>query len=190
VRIRLMQSEDCEPIAAVLNQAIENGVAHFGTEPIYEEDVRAEWLATSEKYPWIVATEGNGSFLGFAKASAWKSRKAYTWTVESGVYIVDDAQGKGVGKALYTELFAILAAQGYRVVVAGVSVPNVGSERLHESMGFEIIGDIAPAGYKLGKWVPVRLYQHLLGACDNDANPGPILRVEQAFSRVRPGAQE
>ncbi|NQX96111.1 MAG: hypothetical protein HRT64_14560, partial [Erythrobacter sp.] len=62
--------------------------------------------------------------------------------------------------------------------LAGVSVPNVGSERLHDSMGFSTIGDIAPAGHKFGTWVPVRLYQLLLGACDDSIEAQPIRSVE------------
>ena len=97
------------------------------------------------------------------------------------MYVVEGAYGKGIGRALYTRLFEILKDQGYRIVLAGVSVPNPGSEKLHESMGFRIVGDIDPAGYKLGPWVPVRLYQLKLRACDDSVVPEPIRSVASVY---------
>ncbi len=93
-------------------------------------------------------------------------------------------RSKGIGRALYERLFEILREQGYRIVLAGVSVPNPASEKLHESMGFTKVGDIDPAGYKLGHWVPVRLYQLLINACDDSIVPGPPRTVESAIERL------
>ncbi|MHA7814142.1 MAG: GNAT family N-acetyltransferase [Phycisphaerales bacterium] len=180
MRIRLMTSEDCGDVAGVLNHAIMHGVAHFGTASTDEKAIRADWETTRADYPWLVATSDSGGFLGFAKASSWKTRNAYDWTVESGVYIVEGAHGKGIGRALYERLFAILRAQGYRIVIAGVSVPNPGSEKLHEALGFRNVGDLDPAGYKLGRWVPVRIYQKLLAECDDSIVPGKIRPVADA----------
>ena len=188
--IRLMTPEDCSHIADVLNHAIATGVAHFGTVLTDADEVRADWESTRGEYPWLVATGEDGTFIGFAKASAWKTRKAYTWTVEAGIYLVEGAQGKGMGRALYESLFSILRAQGYRIVLAGVSVPNPASERLHESMGMESVGDISPAGYKLGHWVPVRIYQKLLGACDDTIVPGQIRSVQSVWQQLHPDQQE
>ena len=181
MRIRLMESDDCGDVASVLNHAIMNGVAHFGTASTDADEIRDDWESTRARFPWLVATSDEGAFLGFAKASAWKTRRAYDWTVESGVYVGEGAYGKGIGRALYTRLFEILRDQGYRIVLAGVSVPNPGSEKLHESMGFRTVGDIDPAGYKLGHWVPVRLYQLKLRACDDSVVPEPIRSVASVY---------
>lgn len=182
--IRLMTEADAGPVAAVLNHAIETGVAHFGLTPTSIEEVRGDWEASREYYPWLVACADDGAFLGFAKAGEWKSRRAYQWTVEAGIYIVEGAQGRGVGRALYARLFEALALQGYRVVLGGVSVPNPGSEKLHEGMGMTIAGEIAPAGYKLGRWVPVRYYQKLLAPCAPNDAPQPVCPVAQAWDRL------
>lgn len=185
MRIRLMQSDDCAGVAGVLNHAISTGVAHFGTVLTNAEEVREDWNASRNSYPWLVAASDEDSFIGFAKASPWKSRKAYAWTVESGIYLVEGAQGLGVGKALYASLFTLLAAQGYRIVLSGVSVPNPASERLHETMGMHTVGDIAPAGYKHGRWVSVRIYQKLLSACDETDTPLPIRDVQGVWDELQ-----
>lgn len=190
MHIRLMQSDDCEPVAGVLNHAIDTGVAHFGTIRTSAGEVRADWESTRVLYPWLVAAGDDGAFIGFAKASAWKTRKAYDWTVESGIYLVEGVQGQGVGRALYDRLFAVLAAQGYRIVLAGVSVPNPASERLHEAMGMTAVGDIDPAGYKLGQWVAVRIYQKLLAPCVDAPDPvravGDVWDQTETRGRVKP----
>ncbi|MFG0246648.1 MAG: GNAT family N-acetyltransferase [Phycisphaerales bacterium JB052] len=185
MRIRLMQSDDCAGVAGVLNHAISTGVAHFGTVLTNADEVRDDWNASRNDYPWLVAASDDDSFIGFAKASPWKSRKAYAWTVESGIYLVEGAHGMGVGKALYEALFTLLAAQGYRIVLSGVSVPNPASERLHETMGMSTVGDIAPAGYKHGRWVSVRIYQKLLGACDETDTPLPIRDVQGVWDELQ-----
>ncbi len=184
MQIRMMEADDCADVAKVLNHAIMNGVAHFGTASTDAKAIQEDWYATRREYPWVIATSDDDAFVGFAKASSWKTRNAYDWTVECGVYIVDGAQGKGIGRALYERLFEILREQGYRIVLAGVSVPNPASEKLHESMGFTKVGDIDPAGYKLGHWVPVRLYQLLINACDDSIVPGPPRTVESAIERL------
>ncbi len=61
------------------------------------------------------------------------TRAAYDITCEVSVYIADDAKGQGVGRALYTDLFARLKAIGYRHIIGGISLPNRASVRLHES---------------------------------------------------------
>jgi len=179
-----MQGEDSGCVADVLNHAISSGVAHFGTVLTNANEVRGDWESTRNTYPWLIATSDDGAFIGFSKASAWKTRKAYDWTVETGIYLVEGAHGKGVGKALYERLFELLKAQGYKVIVSGVSVPNPGSERLHESMGMRSVGDIAPAGYKHGRWVSVRIYQLLLSGCDESDTPMPVRDVETAWNEL------
>lgn len=184
MRIRLMTKDDAGDIAEVLNHAIGNTSAHFGTVPTDADEVLKEWYAAGETYPWLVATSDDERFIGFAKGSAWKSRQAYKWTVETGIYLVAGSQGIGAGRVLYSMLFEILAKQGYRVAVAGVSVPNAASEGLHESMGMYIVGDIAPAGYKLGQWITVRLYQKHLGEIGDDTIPGTIRSVTSVWEEL------
>ncbi len=184
MQIRLMIESDAGSIAEVLNHSIGSSVAHFGTVPTSADEVVEDWCAAGESYPWLVATDDEGVFIGFAKGSSWKSRQAYRWTVESGIYLTNGAQGMGVGKALYSKLFQILTLQGYATVLSGVSIPNPASERLHESIGMTAVGDITPAGFKLGLWVDVRLYQKKLGELDSINAPGPIRAVSSVWNEL------
>ncbi|MDF1808985.1 MAG: GNAT family N-acetyltransferase [Phycisphaerales bacterium] len=185
MQIRLMTNDDAPDIANVLNIAIGGSIAHFGTVPTSCDEVLEDWYNSSETYPWLVARTDDGKFIGFAKGSAWKTRKAYRWTVESGIYLAAESQGMGAGKKLYTKLFEILTLQGYRIVLAGVSLPNDASVGLHESLGMSIAGDIDPAGFKLGEWIPVRLYQKQLGDTNKGSVPGNIRAVTSVWEELQ-----
>jgi len=184
MHIRLMTSDDTSEITEVLNHAIGSSIAHFGTVPTNADKVLEDWQNAAETYPWLIAVDDDDRFMGFAKGSEWKPRQAYRWTTESGIYVVAGSQGVGVGKTLYSKLFEVLALQGYRVVISGVSLPNDASVRLHESMGMEALGELAPAGFKLGQWITVRMYQKRLGGLDDDTIPGPIRAVTSVWNEL------
>lgn len=181
--IRRAEARDMASIAALLNDQILHGRAHFGVATEGPEVVEAQWRGPTggERYPWIVAEDADGRFLGFARGHPWKLREAYDWTVEAGIYIEPAARGTGVGKRLYARLFDTLRAQGFVIVVAGVTVPNPASERLHEACGMTIAGEIAPAGYKLGRWMAVRYYQLMLRELAEDEDPGTLRTVSEVW---------
>jgi len=161
-------------IAAITNREIEGGVAHFGIEPeapeafehLWREGVSCQGIG---RLPWVVAEAPDGLVAGYAKASRWKSRQAYRWTVELGVYVRDEHRGRGVGRTLYARLFEELEAIGYRTVLAGISLPNDASVRLHEAMGMTRCALIPRNGFKHGKWHDVGYWVRHLG--DPDAPP-------------------
>jgi phosphinothricin acetyltransferase len=179
--VRLAEARDMGPIAALLNDQILHGRAHFGVAPEPASAVLEQWRAGQERFPWLVGEDGSGRFLGFARAGTWKMREAYDWTVESGIYVEPHARGTGVGKALYARLFEVLQAQGFVVVLAGVTVPNAASERLHESVGMVNAGEFGPVGYKLGRWMAVRYYHKVLRALGPEEDPGPLRGVSEVW---------
>jgi len=97
--------------------------------------------------------------LGVAYASIWNGRGAYAWTVETTVYVAQSAQRRGVGDALYSALLARLRSQGYHLALALIALPNDASIGLHKRHGFRRAGQLSEAGYKLGGWRDVGLWQ-------------------------------
>ena len=82
--------------------------------------------------------------------------------------------GKGVGRALYTELFGRLRSQGYFKAYAGIVDPNPPSRGFHEAMGFRLVGMYRGVGYKLGAWRDVGWWQYdLQPVIDNPPEPRP-----------------
>jgi phosphinothricin acetyltransferase len=125
------------------------------------------------EYPWLVAEDG-ASVVGYAYGHRFAPRAAYAWSVETSIYVGDGARGRGVGRALYDALLALLAAQGYRQAFAGIALPNPASVALHESVGFTPVGAYRDVGYKFGAWHDVGWWQRALGADHVDAPITPL----------------
>ena len=105
------------------------------------------------------------------------SRAAYAWSAELSVYFLTDHRGRGLGRAIYGKLFDLLALQGVRTVVGKVVCPNEKSDHLHEKMGFELVGTLRAASWKLGAWHDVHLWEKHIG--DVEAEPAPLLRLSE-----------
>jgi L-amino acid N-acyltransferase YncA len=77
---------------------------------------------------------------GYTYAGQHRAKEAYQWSVEVTVYVNPLYHRRGVGKAIYTALFACLRLRGYRSVCGGIVLPSEASIALHESLGFTLIG--------------------------------------------------
>lgn len=109
-------------------------------------------------YPWLIA-ELDDRAVGFAYASQHRERAAYRWAADTTVYLERGRHRRGIGRALYEQLFALLVEQGYHVACAGIGLPNEASVGLHESLGFQLVGVYRRIGYKMGAWRDVAWYQ-------------------------------
>ena len=151
MKIRFINSTDAADVLAIYAPYIlETGVSFETTVPTLEEFTsRIEHY--TQKYPWLVAEE-NGKVVGYAYASKHRDREAYQWCVESSVYLHPSCRGRGIAQMLYVRLFDILTSAGFVNVYAGITQPNEASNKLHERMGFELVGTYRKIGYKLGRW--------------------------------------
>ena len=161
--IRPVRDDDFDAITAITNHYITTSSIHFAYEPLTVDELRGMWHGYRAKFPWLV-TEVDGRVLGYAKAGTWRDRKAYDWTVETGIYIANDARGQGLGKPLYIALLDELTARGFHSVVAGITLPNDPSIRMHEQLGFTACGTVQEAGWKAGGWHAVSFWQKFLRA--------------------------
>ena len=162
-------ADDLPAMVEITNWAIEHTVAHFGIEPISVSDLSARWEQARAWFPWYSASFED-VLVGYAYASPYKQRAAYRWTADVSVYVHPDQQGRGVGTALYTKLIDTLRAQGFRSLYAGITLANPASKRLHESFGFEHIGTLKHASWKLGRWHAVSFWQLTLAKTDDEPN--------------------
>lgn len=158
--IRDFEERDILPAATLTNHYIQHTAVHFGIHPYTPEEFRAIWHAR-DQYPWLTA-EIDNRFAGYAKGARWRERDAYAKTVEVGLYIDPAFQKQGVGTALYKELLARLKNSGYHTAVGGVTLPNEGSVRLHESMGFTKVGVFREVGRKFDQWHDTGWWQLIL----------------------------
>lgn len=137
-------------------------------------------------HPWLVA-ERKGAVVGFAYAGKHSQRAAYRWTVDVTVYVCETERRNGVGRQLYQVLLETLRLQGFRSVFAEVVLPNPGSVRLHEAMGFIHVGIHNDIGHKLGRWHDIGYWRlGLTEGSEPPEEPVPFaaLRQNSAFDEV------
>jgi L-amino acid N-acyltransferase YncA len=180
--IRLATATDAARIAQIYAPAVTDSAISFELEAPDAREVARRIAFVTAKTPWLVA-ERDGAVLGYAYGGQFRERPAYRWTVEVSAYVAPEAQGGGVARALYTSLFAALAVQGYRNLIAGIALPNPASIRLHEAMGFVAAGVYHNVGYKLGAWRDVAWFERPIGAFDAEpALPRPLPEVRDTSS--------
>ncbi|WP_406610060.1 N-acetyltransferase family protein [Agarivorans sp. JK6] len=156
--IRDVREGDSQQICQIYNYYVETSGATF-EEQLVSQGVMAERIASIQKQlPWLVFEEA-GEILGYAYVSPWKPRSAYRFSVESSIYIANNAAGKGIGKRLYQALLERLSDYPISTVIAGIALPNPASIKLHEYLGFHKVAEFERVGFKFGNWINVGYWQ-------------------------------
>jgi phosphinothricin acetyltransferase len=168
--LRLATRDDAPPIARIYGPFCESTAVSFESAAPTVDEMAARIAAITAQYPWLVL-ENAGTIAGYAYASRHRERAAYAWSVDTAVYVEDGHRRRGVGRALYSALFAALRLQGYFKAFAGIALPNAPSVALHEAAGFGPVGTYRGAGYKHGKWHDVAWFQAMLQPERDDPTP-------------------
>ena len=189
VELRAATADDFSAIQAIYAHHVLNGLASFEETPPSAGELRRRFDEVSALgLPYLVADFG-GTVTGYGYCSPYRTRSAYRYTLEDSVYVRPDAQGRGVGKALLTELIRRAEALGYRQLVAIIGdSANAASIGLHESEGFLRVGTLRSVGFKFGRWVDSVILQRPLGAGDGAA-PKERNSLVSGSSGVRYDAQ-
>lgn len=149
--IRLASAADAAAIHQIYLPIVRDTHVSFEQIAPTPRDIAARIEKTLSQYPWLVC-ELDGRLAGYSYASAFRARAAYQWTAETTVYIHPDFQRRGVARALYGSLMAILREQGYCSAIGVIALPNEASIRAHEALGFRKVGVFENVGYKAGAW--------------------------------------
>jgi L-amino acid N-acyltransferase YncA len=161
--IRSATTRDAAAIAAIYAHHVAHGIGSYDTEARSEEETLALIVHhQSRGWPFLVA-ELSGRVAGYAYASQFKPRAGYAWTCEDSIYIDPAHQGKGVGRALLTELVTTAESVGFRTMVAVVGGAQPASVGLHAACGFVEAGRLNGMGWKHGRWLDTIYMQRTLG---------------------------
>ena len=152
--IRFATKEDLPQILAIYAPYVTNTTASFEYEVPTEEEFARRFETITAQFPWLVWEE-DGQILGYAYGSAPFERAAYRWCAEPSIYLAPEAQGKGIGRRLYTVLEDLLQKQGYRLLYAIITSENAGSIAFHEKLGYRHLATFPGCGYKHGKQLGV-----------------------------------
>jgi phosphinothricin acetyltransferase len=160
VTIRKAVADDAVGINAVYNPYILESAATFETVPI-DETARRNWIEarrSNPRHPAFVAEEA-GRIIGFANASPFDERQAYETSIKVSVFLVSEAQGRGVGGGLYTALFDAVGQADVHRAFALIVAPNPASVALHERFGFRHVSTLDEVGRKFGRYHSVMWFE-------------------------------
>jgi phosphinothricin acetyltransferase len=146
---------DASACAAIYAPYVEHTVASFETRAPSAAEM-SERISAS--FAWVLAEDEQGT-LGYAYGSSHRVRAAYRWAADVAVYIDAEHHRRGIGRALYTQLFEQLRAGGLWTLCAGITLPNAASNGLHGAMGFLPVGTYKRIGWKAGAWHDVQWWQ-------------------------------
>jgi phosphinothricin acetyltransferase len=161
IEIRLAERRDAEGIRTIYNHYVAESTALFDLVP-RSLDEQVQWIDEhSGGHPALVA-DTRGEVVGFGSLSAFRSRPAYSTTVENSVYVRPGLEGQGIGRRLLDELVRLAQAHGFHSVIARIAGGNEASIALHRACGFELVGVEREVGRKFGRWIDVVEMQRML----------------------------
>ncbi|KRE95026.1 acetyltransferase [Frateuria sp. Soil773] len=168
--IRIAHAGDAAAVHAIYAPHVAGGVVTFETEPPGVDAMRQRIVARLQHYPWL-AWEERGEVLAYAYAGRFRERAAYDWIAETSIYVRGDAHRRGIARRLYGALLDAMRLQGINQAVGVITLPGAASVALHEAMGFAPAGVWRQAGYKLGQWWDVGVWQKQLQAPARQPQP-------------------
>ena len=165
IPIREATAADIAPIQAIYAWHVENGLASFEEVAPDVAEIGRRWRDVCARgLPYLVA-EIDRAVVGYAYASPYRARSAYRYTVEDSVYIAAGTYGKGIGRALLSELISRCERLGYAQMIAVIGdSANAASIGLHAALGFSRAGLLNAVGFKHERWVDSVIMQRPLSA--------------------------
>lgn len=159
--IRTATADDAVQICQIYNHYVQNTYSTFESTPVQTLEMENRIKEITTDLPWLVKIQ-NDEIVGYAYASAWKSRCAYRFSAETTIYLLPEFSKKGLGTLLYEALIVSLQLKDMHSVLGAIAMPNLSSVRLHEKLGFEKVGRFKEVGRKFDKWIDVEYWELLL----------------------------
>jgi L-amino acid N-acyltransferase YncA len=151
MRIRPAEPRDIDDLLDIRNDAILHSTALWTDEPVDRAEREAWFRRTTDEGDPILIADVDGRVAGYGTYGPWRRMSGYRHSVEDSVYVREEFQGQGIGRALVEELVAHARAAGKRAVFADIEAGNAGSIRLHERLGFRRVGLLPGIGWKYGR---------------------------------------
>jgi L-amino acid N-acyltransferase YncA len=134
-------------VKSIYEQGIASGHATFQTSAPDWED----WDKAHIAVPRLVMTEDD-RVLAWAALSPVSSRPVYSGVAEVSIYVATGNQGKGIGKYLLEQLIVQSEQNNFWTLQAAIFPENKPSLKIHEQLGFRVIGERERIGKMNGIW--------------------------------------
>lgn len=156
-KIRMIQKNDIKRVLDIYAPYILNTTITYEYEVPSIESFTKRVENITKQYPYLVC-ECDGLVIGYAYASDYHTRTAFSWDCELSIYLDSNYSNRGIGRKLYATLIDFVTKQGYYNAYGVVSFPNDNSEKLHNSFGFKSVGVHKNVGFKFDKWLSLNYY--------------------------------
>jgi phosphinothricin acetyltransferase len=185
--VRNATEADVPAILAIYAPYVLNTTATFEYDVPTLEEFMQRFRDITRQFPWLVWEE-DGKILGYAYASAPYVRAAYGWCAEPSVYLVPQAQHRGIGSGLYAALEYCLALQGYHLLYALVTSENETSMMFHRKAGYFLRAEFPNCAYKFKRSLGVNWLEKRIKSVEIPSfPPAPwpaIMHSAQKFSDI------
>jgi L-amino acid N-acyltransferase YncA len=152
--VRALVQSDWPDVERIYGDGLATGFATFETQlPSWEA-----WNEAHLPAPRLVA-ERNGTVVGWVAVSRVSRRPAYRGVVEHSVYVDASARRSGVGRRLLEALVTEAPAHGIWTIQTSIIEANEPSLRLHESLGFRLVGRRERIAQLDGVWLDTLLLE-------------------------------
>jgi phosphinothricin acetyltransferase len=161
--IRPAKLADLPRLTEIYNHYVLNTTVTFHVSP-FDAAGRRPWF---DQHPEtgphrLLVGVAEEQIVGYVSSSQFRAMAAYDTTVETSIYLAPGWTGRGFGATLYAALFQALASEDVHLLVAGITVPNPASVRLHERLGFTHVGRFHSVGRKNGQFLDADWYERPL----------------------------
>ncbi|WP_071058334.1 GNAT family N-acetyltransferase [Pelistega sp. MC2] len=168
--IRKATLNDVPRILEIYSHHVLRGTATFEEEVPTLADMQQRMQKTLDAgFPYIVAIDDQGKVCAYAYLGSYRPRKAYRFTLEDSIYLDKDYTGKGLGSILLSELLSLAEQGPWHLIIAVIGdSENLPSIKLHEKLGFTLVGIEPGTGFKFGRWLDtVIMYKAINGGKDS-----------------------
>jgi L-amino acid N-acyltransferase YncA len=149
-----LRPEHWQEVVRIYADGITTGNATFETDvPSWEQWDRAHMA----EHRFVALRDG--ALVGWVAVSPVSDRCVYGGVVENSVYVDEQVRGQGVGRLLLKRLIASTEEAGIWTIQTGIFPENETSIRLHERVGFEVVGRRKRLGKLHGVWRDVLLLE-------------------------------
>ena len=147
MNIEPLRIEHWPEVKSIYEKGIATGHATFQTAaPEWEE-----WDRSHVSSPRLVMVSNN-KVIAWSALTPVSGRCVYAGVAEVSVYVDPESQGKGIGKQILQQLILESEQHGFWTLQAGIFPENKASLKIHEQLGFRILGEREKIGKMNGVW--------------------------------------
>ena len=147
ILLRSMTEKDWPSVVEIYKQGMDTGNATFEREvPAWEK-----WTA-SHLQEFRIAATIDDSVVAWAALTPVSGRCVYSGVAEVSVYVSIKFQGQKIGTKILDRLISESEDGGVWTLQAGIFPENKASIKIHENLGFRIVGFREKIGQMNGIW--------------------------------------